>query len=317
MSNLFIKRNPEVFQGERLMKHASNYFEGWYFKVIGDDFGISFIPGISIDCGQPSAFIQVITTKASYYVHYSINDFKFSYDPFYVQIGDSIFSKENIVVDICDKNQNIEIKGNLRIFNSQNIQTSILNPNIMGPFSYVPKMECNHAILSMKNNVIGTIRINGTTSTIKHGIGYIEKDWGTSFPKSYIWCQGNNFKNKHASFMLSIADIPLKWINFEGLICVLIIDDKEFKFTTYNSSHILKKELSDDKINIVLKRRNYVLNVQSNRGKSLELVAPVAGRMNRGINESISSSISVTLASNNEPIFEDTSTCCGLEIVGF
>lgn len=67
MNNLFIKRYPEVFQGKKTIRRAGNYFEGWYFKIIGDDFGISFIPGINIDCNQPSAFIQVITTNASYY----------------------------------------------------------------------------------------------------------------------------------------------------------------------------------------------------------------------------------------------------------
>ena len=117
--------------------------------------------------------------------------------------------------------------------------------------------------------------------------------------------------------MLSIADIPLKWIAFEGLISVLIIDGKEFKFTTYNNSKIIKKELSEDEINIVIKRRNYVLNVKSNRGTSLGLVAPVAGRMNKDINESISSSVSVTLLRNNDTLFSGISTGCGLEIVGF
>ena len=35
-----------------------------------------------------------------------------------------------------------------------------MNPNIMGPFSYIPFMECNHAILSMQNNANGSININ-------------------------------------------------------------------------------------------------------------------------------------------------------------
>lgn len=78
----------------------------------------------------------------------------------------------------------------------------------MGPFSYVPFMECNHVILSMKNNANGHININDNMLNFDNGIGYIEKDWGCSFPKKYIWCQGNNFQNPTTSFMLSIADIP-------------------------------------------------------------------------------------------------------------
>ena len=44
---------------------------------------------------------------------------------------------------------------------------------------------------------------------------------------SIVW---NNFKNSDASFMLSIANIPFKVFKFRGIICVLIIDDKEYRF---------------------------------------------------------------------------------------
>lgn len=72
----------------------------------------------------------------------------------------------------------------------------------MGPFSYIPFMECNHAILSMKSKTNGQIKINNNKINFHNDIAYIEKDWGTSFPKSHIWCQANNFQNKTASFMI-------------------------------------------------------------------------------------------------------------------
>ena len=92
----------------------------------------------------------------------------------------------------------------------------------MGPFSYIPFMECNHAILSMQSHIKGSININNNRINFNNGIGYTEKDWGCSFPKSYIWCQGNSFQNSNASFMLSIANIPFKLFSFRGIICVLI-----------------------------------------------------------------------------------------------
>ena len=47
----------------------------------------------------------------------------------------------------------------------------------------------------------------------------------------------------------------------------------------------------------------------------LKLSAPVKGKMEKDIFESISSSITVTLKKNDNVIFSDTSTNCGLEIV--
>ena len=152
----------------------------------------------------------------------------------------NIFSKNFIYLDILDKKQNIKINGNIRYTNNQNIKTNTLNPNIMGPFSYIPSMECNHAILSMKNTANGKITINNKTIKFDNGNGYIEKDWGTLFPNSYIWCQRNNFKKQNASFMIAIADIPLKVLNFRGIICDVIVDNKEYNITTYNNSKINK-----------------------------------------------------------------------------
>jgi len=189
-------------------------------------------------------------------------------------------------------------------------------PNIMGPFSYVPFMECNHAILSMQNETEGKISVNGSKISFKHDKGYIEKDWGCSFPKSYIWCQGNSFENLNASFMMSVADIPFKVLNFRGIICVLIIDDKEYKFTTYNNAKLVKYDVADNFINIILTKGSYTLTVNSNLNNAgYKLFAPIKGRMEKDILESINAEITVTLKEKNNIIFSDTSKNCGLEIV--
>lgn len=315
MNRLFLMQNPELFQGSQYLNKNKDYFEGWYFKNSNGKDTISFIPGINISNKDKQAFIQVITNNSSYFIPYNINEFESNISPFYIKIGNNFFSKEKMHIDIKDDKKNISIYGNINYSNSRNINTNILNPNIMGPFSYVPFMECNHAILSMKNNVYGSISINNTKLNFNQGLGYIEKDWGCSFPKSYIWCQGNNFQKSNASFMISIADIPFKLFNFRGIICVLIIDNKEFKFTTYNNSKIIKYDINNNLINITLKQNNYSLILETEYNIGHKLSAPVRGKMEKDIFESISSSITITLKKGNKTVFSDTSTNCGLEIV--
>ncbi len=315
MNRLFLMQNPELFQGSQYLNKNKDYFEGWYFKNSNGKDTISFIPGINISNKNKQAFIQVITNNSSYFIPYNINEFKYSVSPFYIKIGSNFFSKEKIDIDIKDAEKNISIYGNIKYSNTKNINTNLLNPNIMGPFSYIPFMECNHAILSMKSNTYGSININNTELNFNQGLGYIEKDWGCSFPKSYIWCQGNNFQKSNASFMISIADIPFKLFNFRGIICVLIINDKEFKFTTYNNSKIIKYDINNNLINITLKQGNYSLILESEYNIGHKLSAPVRGKMEKDISESISSSITITLKKGNELIFSDISTNCGLEIV--
>ena len=115
--------------------------------------------------------------------------------------------------------------------------------------------------------------------------------------------------------MLSIADIPFKLFSFTGIICVLIIDDKEYRFTTYNNTKLLEYNVTDNLLNITLKREKYYLTISSKYDTGHKLSAPVKGRMEKDIFESISASISVTLRKNNDVIFSDTSSNCGLEIV--
>lgn len=315
MNQLFLMKKPDLFQGQKYLRTNKNYFEGWYFKNTNKKEGISFIPGVSVDNQGKRAFIQIITDNQSYYLDYNIDDFKFKSSPFLIEIGNNTFSKDGIHIDIQDNSQNLSIYGDIKYSDSRNIKTSFWYPNIMGPFSYIPFMECNHAILSMKNKIEGIININDNKINFDDGIGYIEKDWGYSFPKSYVWCQGNHFTKDNASFMLSIADIPFKLFHFKGMICVLMIDNKEFKFTTYNHAKIIKYHVDDDSLSITLKKGAYCLDIHCHYDDGLRLVAPVNGRMQKDIKESIHAWITVTLKKGNHVIFSDTSANCGLEIV--
>lgn len=315
MNKLFLMRNPELFQGENYLNKSKNYFEGWYFKQINNDSGIAFIPGISISNNEKYAFIQIIKKSSSYFIKYNINDFTYNYNPFCIKIGNNTFSKSSININIRDKKQNLNILGKIKYSNIKNISTNIFCPNIMGPFSYIPFMECNHSILSMKNKTHGLININNDIIDFNNGIGYIEKDWGYSFPQSYIWCQGNNFEKSNSSFMLAIADIPFKLFKFRGIICILIINNKEYKFTTYNNTKLIKYDINKKFLNITINKDNYTLNIASIYDSSNKLYAPIKGKMEKNIFESISSTITVTLKKDNNIIFSDTSTNCGLEIV--
>lgn len=315
MNKLLLIRNAELFQGEKYLNKKKQYFEGWYFKNTTLQNGIAFIPGINIDDVGAKAFIQVITKNKSYFVNYDIKDFEYAHSPFCVKIADNSFSDRNIIINIDDEAQNLKIHGNIEYSNSKNIHTNAFAPNIMGPFSYIPFMECNHAIISMQNTINGYININNETISFDNHRGYIEKDWGCSFPKSYIWCQGNNFQKRDASFMFSIADIPFKLFSFKGFICVLLIDNKEFKFTTYNNAKLIECMINEDSFSITFKKGLYILNVKSKYSKGLKLAAPVKGSMAKEIFESICASITVTLKKGKEIIFCDTSNMCGLEIV--
>lgn len=115
--------------------------------------------------------------------------------------------------------------------------------------------------------------------------------------------------------MLSIADIPFKGFNFRGVICDLLVGNKEYKFTTYNNTKILEYNVNGNDINITLKKGKYTLNIKSENNTGNKLIAPIKGDMSKDIIESVTSSIYINLRRDNHIIFSDMSSNCGLEIV--
>jgi hypothetical protein len=91
----------------------------------------------------------------------------------------------------------------------------------MGPFRFVPLMECRHSVLSMSHSLSGSLRLNGKSVCFNGGVGYIEGDRGHSFPRRYIWTQCNWREESPCSLMLSAADIPFAAGTSAGIIGVV------------------------------------------------------------------------------------------------
>jgi len=147
--------------------------------------------------------------------------------------------------------------------------------------------------------------------------GYIEKDWGINFPKSYLWCQANSFDKEKTSLFLSIADVPFKKINFRGFICAFLVNGKEYRFATYNSARVKHVEIngSGNIVSILIKKNRYRLYINIQRKDSLQLIAPSLAGMKKTITESINSEMKVRLLKGSKILFEGTSLNTGLEIV--
>lgn len=119
-----------------------------------------------------------------------------------MKIGGNIFTESFISIQI--KDEKITIQGNLKLSTLQKIKKTLLAPSIMGGFAYIPKMECYHGVISMNHELQGTLKINDEKIEFTNGKGYIEKDWGTSFPKEYMWMQSNHFKKPSTSLFFQL-----------------------------------------------------------------------------------------------------------------
>lgn len=304
--------HPELFQGSLNKK---NYFEGWYFKHVSKDNRDAFavIPGISLsDDGH--SFIQYIDGNSgrTTYFRYKTGDLKFSKKVFEIRIGRSYFSENEIILNL--ENNDHRIEGRIYYSNINHLPKSLLRPGIMGWYSFVPGMECNHGVVSTGHSLRGSIIFNGENTDYTGGKGYIEKDWGISFPENWIWLQCNSFGHDDASVMISVAKIPWRGSWFMGFISFLRINSKTQVFATYNRARIRSiRRIDDTRTEIIIIRGSYTLTATVTKRGSGTLKAPSMGLMNNVIKESLNSEVAIVLKSGDDIVFSGAGIRAGYE----
>lgn len=309
--------HPEIFQGRH--KTNKDYFEGWYFKIIdrAQKAPLAIIPGVSYqkDGTDAHAFIQVMDAGHghAHYFRFPLSDFRCSKDSFRIWIGDNYFSRDEMRLDIATGQGSL--KGHLQFDHIVPFPKSLANPGIMGPFTFIPWMECNHGIVNIHHEIQGDLVLDGKEFSFDGGYGYIEKDWGKSFPSAWIWIQSNHFPEGDISLMFSYANIPWMGRSFMGLIAFLRIGQRIYRFATYTRVKIDGLKLRDHKLAIRLSDKRYLLSIDVKNGGGETLKAPKNGLMSETIRESIAGVVWVTLSKRNGQIlYQGEGTQTGVEI---
>ena len=307
--------NPSVFQGKTTQK---DYFEGWYFKNVSSDCDsvLSFIPGISTS-GKPHAFIQMFDGRSGQteYFEFDLADFSATKDKFEVRIHNNIFSDKGFTLDI--DRQGRKVKAKVQFSDITPYPVSLISPGIMGWYRYMPFMECYHGVVSVNHFLKGSVIIDGKISNFDNGKGYIEKDWGISFPECWIWLQGNCFEKEDACVMLSVAKIPFLGTSFVGFICFANVDGKLYRFMTYTGAKMTHIESKNDLLYVTVADSKYEIRITAKQTDGKLLVAPVKGSMERNIKESLDSEVEFELRhKNGDLIYKGSSLRAGLEVTG-
>lgn len=306
--------NAEQYHGWGKTKR---YFEGWYYKVISADEqqAYAFIPGVAMDeQGERHAFVQVLNGKqrTAAYHRLPFEQFAPQGGKFEVSIGDNFFSRERIHLQLPN------IQGELRFEGLVPWSNSWYSPNIMGPFSFVPMMQCYHGILSMTHHIEGRLSMDGADIDWTGGRGYMEKDWGRSFPSGYIWMQTNHFSDPDVSIKSSVARIPYLGTSFVGFIAGIWLHDRLLEFTTYNGTRLRRSFADEERVELIYENRRHRLEILAHRQAGTALVSPISGFMDGRIEESMTATVEVQLTDRKSKriLLEDTGRNAGLEVAG-
>lgn len=302
--------SPERYHGKQ---NSRPYFEGWYFKQAFEQAAFSVIPGIyrGIEWHSDIAFIQLIFSNPSHslFIRYPEDAFVCHPRKFELRIAESFFSMDKVRLDI----KQIDTKAELRYSGHIKLRKSLFCPSVMGPFAYLPGMQCNHGVLSLSHKVNGYVNGCGRSFSFKDACGYIEKDWGSAFPESWMWMQ---CQDADASLMCAVASIPLGPFSFTGLICILRLKEKEYRFATYNGASVKAIKQNDYSITVKLQCGVKMLNITTETEKFGSLKAPAKTGMERIIKESINAAYYIELKNGTQRIFSGHFENGGLEMHG-
>lgn len=253
------------------MSKNERYFCGWYFRCQSESQTIALIPAIHITGGKRTGSIQIISNSGCW--NAEAPDGSVSARTPSAVLGESIFREDKLLLSLHDGA--IAAEGELRFGVS-----APLRYDIMGPFRYVPFMECRHSVFSMRHLVSGHLCVNGTDYRFENDNGYIEGDRGSSFPRQYAWTQC--FLDS-GSLMLSVAEIPFGPIRFTGIIGAVCMGGWEYRLATYLGARLMK--CADGEL--VIRQGDMTLTAALLNMNACELRAPENGAMTRLIRESV------------------------------
>ena len=279
----------------------NGYFEGWYYKQQNKDGAVALIPSLHRDAsGKRQAFLQVITSDFSKAV--PMHGYVFDRKRKVFILNGNVFTDRHVTLQHTAPG--IRLSGRL-VFAGQTKPKG----DVMGPFQFMPLMQCRHSVFSMRHTVSGYLQINDKTYHFHKDPGYMEGDRGVSFPKAYGWAQG---MQKNYSVFMSWAKIPFCGHAFNGVLAIVLLNGKELRFATYNGA----KLIFADAQNIVLQKGPFLLSAKCLSPKAQTLLAPDHGGMRRKVSENVSCRTRFKLLYHGQKYLDFISSAAGFETGG-
>jgi tocopherol cyclase len=315
--------SPTLFHPERYHGHGRRppFFEGWYFKLVDptEQHRYAVIPGIflSRDPAVHHSFVQILdgSTGEATYHRYPADGFQAERESFDVRLGGNRFGAHGLSLDISDEERTV--RGSVRLVDPNPWPVTLTSLGIMGPYGWAPRMECYHGVVSLDHGLEGSLEIDGAEVDFTGGRGYVEKDWGKSFPAGYVWMQSNHFDAPGRSFVGSIAIIPWIFSAFPGFIIGLWIDGTLHRFATYTKATTDALRIDDSSVEWRVSNRTHALEVVATRAEGGLLYGPTREAMSDRVGETMRSEIALRLSTlDGEVVFEGTGRNAGLEIHG-
>lgn len=284
-----------------------NYFEGWYVRLTDDsnNINVAIIFAITKDKENPHSFIQYYdgTNKEAFYYEFPSGDFRYDSDSHTVHIGRNYLSLRQVFL----KTDDITVEAKTE--NNQLLKPYKGRQSAMGYMQKAP-LECFQEVLYLDSNATFTLG-----DKTYQGHAYMEKTYGTNFPKQWIWLQSNHSK-QGSKLTFSVGLVPVLFFHVKGFFLIYHHNGKEHRFGSYNLSHIKINEIDHASTTFTIHKRKTRIVITASSHQPVKLVGPSKnGKMNLDVFETLTGTATMKVYQKDELVFEDSYHNVGLELM--
>ena len=279
-------------------RKSVNYFEGWYLRLLdkAQDINLALIFAYTKNKTDPHAFIQVYEGhhKKNTYYRFPLNDFSFKNNE--VKIAENTLSLKGVTLNLKE----IHLEATLDDI------IPIKQHSAMGYLKRLP-LQCYQEVVFIGATFKGTFN-----NKAFNGDAYMEKTYGTKFPKKWFWLQALEPK-EDVRFTLAGGHVPTLFLKPFGFFAIFQYQDLEVVFATYNGAKC-KVHSTEDHHYFTLIKGAYKLTVKAKKRFPVKLVGPNQhGLMNLDVYEDLYTDITLTMYQNKEILVEVNHPYAGFE----
>jgi hypothetical protein len=273
----------------------NTYFEGWFQKIYSKEHNSSFviIYGYATSNTEDTfGFIQILfPNKTTEIICFNRNEFSCDPNRHIVRMGENLLTTE--IIQINTK----EVKIHLKLMNNHVSKTF---KNSMGYNYFLPALPCYHAVLNTGHLVSGEIKQKNERFIIKNELGYLEKNWGTSFPETYYWLHAVDPNDPQVSILFSRAEIDWIGKKFIRHLGHLRFDEKQVDIRSLKNVTVSILSSCKDKHEIRISSKTLQIEISITHNHKVRFKGPFNGKLSRDIIHFTDSIIQIRLSENNK-----------------
>jgi tocopherol cyclase len=287
-----LKLKPTQLKGKFKKR---NFFEGWFHKIYSAKHQTSFVIIYGYTTGNSYdkfGFIQFLIPNKNVEIYYfSKNEISYNPKNHSVQMGSNILSLKEIKINLKDIYMDLNLSDNLPISSFK---------NSMGYAYFIPTLPCYHSVLNKSHLISGEINLFNNNYLLDNDLGYMEKNWGTSFPEKYFWIQAVEPHNPNVSLLFSQAEIKWMGKSFIKHVGHLRINGEELDLRTLTLFNVSYNNTIPENITITIKSKQIKLEMRFSVAKKYMFKGPLKGKLSRDILHHSDSQIDLKIYQNAE-----------------